>query len=82
MKTLKYTEDTLYSDGESVALQIEITPAVNGDSPWEIIGYTDDSGYHEGSPDRDLIDGLGYIQRDVNFYVEDFKSTLMELDDD
>lgn len=82
MKTLQYREETLYSDGESVALQITITPAVNGDSPWEITGYTDDSGHHEGSPERELIDGLGYIQRDVNFYVEDFQSELMELDDD
>ena len=82
MKTLKYTEDTVYSDGASVSLEIEITPAENGDSPWSIIGYMDDSGYHEGSPERDLIDGLGYIQRDVNFYVEDFQHTLMELDDD
>jgi len=82
MKTLKYTEDTVYSDGASVSLEIEITPAENGDSPWSIIGYTDDDGYHEGEPERDLMDGLGYIQRDVNFYVEDFKHTLMELDND
>ena len=82
MKTLKYTEDTLYSDGESVALEIEITPSQDGDHDWEIIGYTDDDGYHDGEPQRDLMDGLGYIQRDVNFYVDDFKMTLTETDDD
>jgi len=82
MKTLKYTEDTIYADGSSVALEIEIVPVLKGDSSWEIIGYTDDYGYHEGEPERDLMDGLGYIQRDVNNYVDDFQSTLTEIDDD
>ena len=82
MQTLKYTEDTVYADGSSVALEIEIVPVPNGDSPWEIIGYTDDDGYHDGEPERDLRDGLGYIQRDVNNYVDEFKDTLTEFDDD
>lgn len=82
MQTLKYTEDTVYSDGSSVALEIEIVPSLNGDNPWEIIGYTDDDGYHDGEPERDLRDGLGYIQRDVNNYVDEFKDTLTEFDDD
>jgi hypothetical protein len=82
MKTLEYTEDTAYADGESVSLYIEITPAERGDSLWKIAGYTDDDGYHDGEPERELQDGLWYVQRDVNLYVEEFKDTLRELEYD
>ena len=82
MKTLEYTEDTQYSDGESVALHIQIVPVDVGDSDWSIVAYTDDNGYHEGEPERELIDSLWYVQRDVNRCVDEFKDTFRELEDD
>jgi len=82
MKTLEYIQDTAYNDGESVSLYIEITPVERGDSLWKVSGYLDSDGYHNGEPERELEDSLWYVQRNVNLYVEEFKDTLRELEDD
>lgn len=75
------TDENVDGDGNWYTLNVLITKDSKGVIDYEITGYNNEDGHHEGWPDGPLADEVGWVGRETKWIAEEFETEFRSIDE-